>query len=60
MPGREVDMKQLFFTLPAIKRSPGGFAVYRLDCKLTPWGIMLGSWRLQWRDADGWCWRTGI
>lgn len=50
-------MKQVFFSLPAVKKAPDnqGLLFYWLPCKATPWGIMLGTLRIQWRDEKGWC-----
>ena len=53
-------MKQFFFKLPAIRKELSGWMIYKANCKLTAWGIAIGSWRLQWRDTSGWCWRVGI
>ena len=50
-------MKQVFFSLPAVKKAPDnqGILFYWLPCKATPWGIMFGTLRFQWRNEKGWC-----
>lgn len=55
-------MKIYLFKIPAVRRCPGGILFYWLPCRLTAWGIMFGSFRIQWKDHNGWTliFRNGI